>query len=176
MSPSERHNVFYEKDLFEPFAALDRLLLLDSKAYLPDDLLVKVDRSTMSVSLEGREPLLDHRLVELMGSVPAELKVGGPRRSLKYYLKRIAHKYFPATILDRPKMGFTPPIAQWLRGPLRERVTQYLEPTVIKRQALFDHEEVDNVCQELLALGYSRSAKKVWNLLMFQMWFERWMS
>lgn len=174
--PHRQNHQFYDNEFFKSFEKLDQLLLLDFKIYLPDDLLVKIDRSTMSVSLEGREPLLDHRLIEFMGQVNAESKLNHSQRSTKYFLKRIAHRYIPSEILNRPKMGFTPPLSYWLRGPLKSLVMQHLDEPVIKRQQIFNYTEIANIKREFFDFNYSKSAKKIWNLLMFQMWHQKWMS
>jgi asparagine synthase (glutamine-hydrolysing) len=168
-------NLFYNNDFFASFDHLDRLLLLDFKIFLPDDLLVKIDRSTMRVSLEGREPLLDHRLIEFMGSVDAASKINYSKKTTKYYLKKIAHKNVPEQLLNRPKMGFTPPLAQWLKGPLKEYVMQYMSNERIQSQGLLNYRVIDRIKRDFYDLNYPKAAKKIWNILMFQMWYERWM-
>lgn len=173
--PVYQKHLFYDQQSLRSFEKLDQLLLLDFQIFLPDDLLVKIDRATMSASLEGREPLLDHRLIEFMGKVDSSSKINFNQYDTKYYLKKIAHSYIPSEILDRPKMGFTPPLAYWLRGPLKNQVMTYLDESTIRSQQIFNYHEVSNIKRELFELGHSKSAKKVWNLLMFQMWFEKWM-
>lgn len=170
-----RLNLFYDNRFFRPFDHLDRLLLLDLKIYLPDDLLVKIDRSTMRVSLEGREPLLDHRLIEFMGKVNAQSKVDYSRMTNKFYLKQIAHKYIPEQMLNRPKMGFTPPLAKWLRGPLREYVALYIDKKRIDSQGILNHRAIDRMKRDFYDLNYEKASKKLWNILMFQLWYEKWM-
>jgi asparagine synthase (glutamine-hydrolyzing) len=171
----EKQNYFYNNEFFQSYEDLDQLLMLDFKVYLPDDLLVKIDRSTMSVSLEGREPLLDHRLVEFMGSINAYSKVNYKQHQTKYFLREIAHRHIPSHILDRPKMGFTPPLTSWLKGPLKEQVLDQLSESKINQQQIFNYREIANVKKEFFDLGYSKSAKKIWNLFMFQMWYNKWM-
>jgi asparagine synthase (glutamine-hydrolysing) len=169
-------HLFYSKEFFKDFQGIDNLLLLDSKVYLPDDLLVKIDRSTMSVSLEGREPLLDHRLMEFMGSVDPSGKLGPKGNSTKYYLKKLAHQYVPEALLNRPKMGFTPPLALWLRGPLKECVLHYLSESRIKSQDLFNYKVIEDSLRDFFDHNHDKTGKKIWNMMMFQMWYEKWMS
>lgn len=172
---ADRGNYFYNNRFFHSYESLDQLLMLDFKVYLPDDLLVKIDRSTMSVSLEGREPLLDHRLVEFMGSINAYSKINYGQHQTKHFLREIAHRYIPSQILDRPKMGFTPPLSSWLRGPLRKQVLDELSEAKIKQQQIFNYHEISNVKKEFFDFGHTKSAKKIWNLYMFQAWYNRWM-
>jgi asparagine synthase (glutamine-hydrolysing) len=171
----EQPNLFYDNSFFKSFDELDRLLLLDFKIYLPDDLLVKIDRSTMRVSLEGREPLLDHRLIEYMGKINAQSKLNYANKTTKYYLKKIAHKHIPGHMLNRPKMGFTPPLATWLKGPLKEYVMQYMNKELIESQGLLNYTVVERIKRDFYDLNYFKASKKIWNILMFQMWFEKWM-
>jgi asparagine synthase (glutamine-hydrolysing) len=171
----KRPSLFYNNDFFQSFDQLDQLLLLDFKVFLPDDLLVKIDRSTMRVSLEGREPLLDHRLIEFMGKVNAQSKLNYSRRTTKYFLKKIAHKYIPEELLNRPKMGFTPPLSTWLKGPLKEYIMHYLDKNRIESQGLLSYPVIERIKQDFYELNYSKASKKLWSLLVFQMWFEKWM-
>lgn len=171
----KQDNLFYDKKFFSSFDPLDQLLLLDFKIFLPDDLLVKIDRSTMRVSLEGREPLLDHRLIEYMGKINAQSKLNYGNKTTKYYLKKIAHKYVPEQMLNRPKMGFTPPLANWMKGPLKEYVMQYMNKDLIESQGLLNYTVIDRIKRDFYELNYFKASKKIWNLLMFQMWFDKWM-
>ncbi len=150
---------------------LSRLLAVDYRTYMVDDILVKVDRATMSVSLEGREPLLDHRIVEYTARLPSDYKIRGG--ALKYLLKQIVHRHVPRQIMDRPKKGFGVPLARWLEGALKERVNRLLAADRLRRQGIFDPQAV-----EALRRGWARGGenpRKLWSLLMFQMWYERWM-
>ena len=172
---TKKAGLFYDNKFFESFDDLDRLLLLDFKIFLPDDLLVKIDRATMRVSLEGREPLLDHRLIEYMGKVNAQSKLNHSAKTTKYYLKKIAHNNIPETMLNRPKMGFTPPLANWLKGPLKEYVIQYMSKELIESQGILSYPVIDRMKCDFYNLNYPKASKKIWNILMFQMWFEKWM-
>ncbi len=151
----------------------EKLCLWDLHHYLPGDILTKVDRATMAVSIEGREPLLDHRLVEFAFALPFRLRRGA--RGPKHLLRQVLYKYVPRDHVDRPKQGFGIPLQHWLTGDMRILIDQYLEPGVIASQGVFD----PGVVQRLLALfraGSRTAVQKVWLLLAFQMWHARWMS
>jgi asparagine synthase (glutamine-hydrolysing) len=142
-----------------------------ARLYLASDVLVKVDRASMRHGLEVRSPLLDHRLVELVRGLPSELKIPGGR--LKHLLKEVARPWLPPGILDRRKQGFAIPIADWLRGPLRERAGDLLAPDRLRRQGLLDPAMVQalwNAHQR----GRANHGKPLWTLLAFQLWWDRW--
>ncbi len=145
---------------------------LDLHFYLPDDLLVKLDRATMAVSLEGRVPYLDHTLVELLARVPMPLKLRG--MSGKRLLKQAMKDSLPASILKRPKKGFGIPVAQWLKTDLKPLLDRCLEPERLRRQGLFDPAFLGRMVQQHLA-GKVDHRKPLWTMLMFQLWHERWM-
>jgi len=150
----------------------EKLCLWDLHHYLPGDILTKVDRATMAVSIEGREPLLDHRLVEFAFSLPFRFRrdAGGP----KHLLRKVLYKYVPREYVDRPKQGFGIPLHQWLRD-LRQLMDQYIEPSVIAAQGIFDAEVVQRLLSRFRA-GDDLAGDKVWLLLAFQMWHTRWMT
>lgn len=151
--------------------ALNKMLAIDYKTYLPDDILTKVDRATMSVSLEGREPLLDYRLAEFAARLPSQFKISGTER--KHILKRIAHEYLPEKLLNRPKKGFSLPYYRWLRNDLRGLVNDLLEPGRIRRQGVLNASFVEKY-KKMFFSGNEKTNVGMWNLLMFQMWMERW--
>lgn len=151
---------------------LEVAMNIDFNSYLPNDILTKVDRATMSVSLEGREPMLDHRLAAYAAQIPMELKSDGI--SGKTILKDIVHDYVPKSMMDRPKAGFSLPIYTWLRGDLAYLVDEYLSKEALEQSGLFN---VDFLLGEIekfkkKKLHYSHI---IWYLLMFQMWYKRWM-
>lgn len=148
-----------------------QMSLWDIAYYLPEDILTKVDRTTMAVSIEGREPLLDHRLVEFALALPAHLRRGtlGP----KHLAKRILYRYVPRELLDRPKQGFGIPLAAWLRDGLRELVRDYLSPARIRAAGIMDTELVDAVVSGFYD-GDEGLARPLWLLLTFEMWREHW--
>lgn len=147
-------------------------MCIDFDSYLPNDILTKVDRATMSVSLEGREPLLDHRLAAYAAQIPLEYKTDGITG--KKILKDIVHDYVPKAMMDRPKAGFSLPIYSWLRGDLSYLVDEYLSEEALNASGLFNVtfllQEVEKFKQN--KLHYS---PVIWYLLMFQMWHKRWM-
>jgi asparagine synthase (glutamine-hydrolysing) len=142
----------------------------DVSQYLPDDLLVKVDRGAMSASLETRAPLLDHRVAELAFSLSSDqlIKKGVGKWPLRELLKR----YVPNSFFDRPKAGFSIPLAQWLRGPLREWAEELLTEERIKREGYFDSQKIRSAWDQHQNGTYDRSLH-LWNILMFQSWLDK---
>jgi asparagine synthase (glutamine-hydrolysing) len=144
---------------------LTRLQYLDLKTYLPGDILTKVDRASMAHSLEVRVPLLDHKLVEWLATVPAALKRhdnGG-----KYLLKKAMEPFLPDDILYRSKRGFAVPLAEWFRGPLRERLRSAISSEVIRDSGIFQSRQLAAVMEEHLNGQVDRSAA-LWSLLMLE--------
>ena len=150
---------------------MEQILSIDYQLYLSDDILTKVDRATMSTALEGREPLVDHRLLEFSARLPLDFKFS-PHVS-KRILKDIVHEYVPKQMMDRPKSGFSIPIYKWLRGELSEIVHEYLSPEALSEPGIFDHEFLHRQVRLFLQnkLHYS---PLIWKLLMFQMWYFKW--
>ena len=150
---------------------LGDMQLVDQRYYLPDDLLQKVDRASMAVSLEARVPILDHRVVEFAWSVPDALKV---RESVgKWLLRQVLYRHVPRALVDRPKTGFTVPVATWLRGALREYAEDYLLGTQRTDDDLFQRAEIERAWKRLLR-GRDEEALPLWSILMFEAWRERW--
>lgn len=149
------------------------MLILDYLTSLPDLLMVKVDRASMAVSLESREPLLDHKILEFAAQLPIEYKIN--QFTGKKILKDIVHKYVDKSIMDRPKMGFDLPIYKWLREDLAYLVEEYLSETQLKNSNCFDLLTVKNLVQEF-KLGELQYEILIWRLIHFQMWHERWMN
>jgi asparagine synthase (glutamine-hydrolysing) len=147
---------------------LDQMMAWDLVSYLPDDILAKVDRASMGVSLEARIPLLDHRVVEFAQRLPLDLKIRG--NVGKHVLRRVLHRYVPPALVDRPKRGFAIPVDAWLRGPLREWASDLLAEDRLKREGYLDPAAVSTAVREHLA-GASRGAQ-LWVVLMFQSWLE----
>jgi asparagine synthase (glutamine-hydrolysing) len=140
--------------------------------YLPDDIMTKVDRCTMAVSLEAREPLLDHRLVEFVWSLPHEVRRGdGAPKAL---LRAVLARYIPRSMIERPKRGFSIPLGQWLKGPLRGWADELLAPQSLARDGLFDASLVRALWERHLS-GAESSATGLWNILMIRAWSERWL-
>jgi len=161
-----------EKRLNEKNDPLSKILAIDYKTYMVDDILTKVDRATMSVSIEAREPLLDYRLIEFAAKLPSSFKMSGP--SKKIILKEIAHKYLPKDLMDRPKMGFGIPLAKWLRNDLKDLVLEYLEEERIDQQGIFNSKELKKIKVDFFN-GDNDAGEFIWHMLMFQMWYSKWM-
>jgi asparagine synthase (glutamine-hydrolysing) len=163
--------------LWDPTIAQDfpdlvpRMQFLDMVSYLPDDILTKVDRATMAVGLEGRVPLLDHRVVAFSWSLPPHLKVRGGRS--KWLLRKVLDRYVPRSLIERPKMGFGVPIDAWLRGPLREWAEALLMPARLAAYEFVRVEPVRRAWQEHLE-GTRNWQYPLWTVLMLQAWRERW--
>jgi asparagine synthase (glutamine-hydrolysing) len=147
-----------------------QMRLLDSVSYLPDDILVKVDRAGMAVSLESRMPFLDHRLVEYASRIPTSENVDGVQG--KQLLRKLLYRYVPRGLIDRPKQGFAVPIGHWLRGPLRDWAEQLLDERLLSQQGFFKPSPVRRKWVEHLK-GHTDYSFDLWGILMFQAWFEQ---
>ena len=143
------------------------MMLMDMYSYLPDDILCKVDRAAMAVSLETRIPFLDHRVVEFAWNLPMDLKIRQGQG--KWILRQILYKYVPKELIERPKDGFGIPLGSWLRGPLKEWAQSLLEPTRIEKEGYFYSAPIANIWQEHLS-GQRDWSGRLWTILMFQAW------
>ena len=158
-------------DGFEALAItdLERMMLRDMAGYLPDDILAKVDRASMGVSLESRVPLLDHRIVEFALSLPMSLRRRGTTG--KWILREVLYRHVPRALIDRPKKGFGVPLAAWLRGPLRDWASDLLAPNRLKRDGLLDPAPIlrawDDHCS-----GRRDRHNDLWSVLMLQQWLS----
>ncbi|MGA1847655.1 asparagine synthase (glutamine-hydrolyzing) [Deferribacter abyssi] len=150
--------------------SIDNMLSYSFKTYLNDDILTKVDRATMSVSLEGREPMLDFNLIEFVAQLPVEYKQKG--NQTKYILKEIVHKYIPKELMERPKMGFSIPLFEWFRDELKVFFEEYLSQKAINESGIFNYKYIDMLKQSYHN-GYG-NPHKLWLILIFQMWWEKW--
>jgi asparagine synthase (glutamine-hydrolysing) len=147
-----------------------RMQAHDMATYLPDDILTKVDRCSMAVSLEARVPLLDHRVVEFVWSLPRNIRRGNGPKSL---LKSVLARYVPLAMVDRPKRGFSVPLGQWLSGPLRGWADDLLSPAALAKDGLLDSDAVGTLWQRHLS-NREQNATALWNILMLRAWSERW--
>jgi asparagine synthase (glutamine-hydrolysing) len=151
------------------FDRLNRLLYTDLKTYLVDDILTKVDRMSMANSLEARVPLLDHKLVEYVFSLPSEMKLKGSVR--KYIFRKVAEKIVPAEILKGKKMGFGLPLKEWFRGPLSAMARDMVLGARIRDSGIFDHPTLARMFDEHAA-GICDHGEHLWALMIFAMWYE----
>ena len=149
---------------------VDRALYVDVKTYLVDDIMTKVDKMSMAVSLESREPLLDHELLAFAASIPSTLKIRNGRG--KYLLRRLLARRIPQSIVHRPKQGFAAPIGQWLRGPLVPMVQELLLDGSLKARGVFDDREVARIWREHRD-GVHDHPHRLWTLVMLELWFRR---
>ena len=157
-----------------------RRMLLDMDTYLPGDILSKVDRATMKYSLEARCPVLDRDVMEYSFRLPHSFK--DHKGCQKYILKDIAYDYIPKELLERPKSGFSVPMDKWLRGPLREKLTDYASASFLRRQGLFDPEETQRLAEGWLLQGdggsYTGSnySRILWAFFILEQWYEEYLA
>jgi asparagine synthase (glutamine-hydrolysing) len=168
--PQSRYEETFEETADWPL--LSRLMRVDQKTYLPDAMLTKVDRASMANSLEIRVPLLDHRVVEFTAGLPEHFKYRNGTG--KYLLKKLLARYLPLSLFERPKMGFGVPIDRWLRFELKDLLLDYLSAERLKREGLFNTNFVDKKIKEHLSEQVNHQYR-LWPLLMWEMWRERWL-
>lgn len=144
------------------------MMLVDFMSYLPDDILVKVDRASMGASLETRIPFLDHRIIEFAWSLPLSMKVKNGHS--KWILRQLLQRYVPLDLIERPKMGFGIPLHEWLCGPLKSWADELLNKDRLKQEGVFDAGLINGMWQRYL--NGTGNPSLLWSILMFQMWFE----
>lgn len=147
----------------------DRMMFADMMSYLPEDILTKVDRASMAVSLEAREPLLDHRVIEYAWQLPQELKIRGQQG--KYGLRQILYRHVPRELIERPKMGFSIPLGDWLRKDLTPWVDKLLHTDKIQSLGLLNPAVVKQTWEEH-RLGHHNWESRLWAILMLQLWLS----
>lgn len=150
---------------------LMRLMFCDAVSYLPDDLLVKVDRASMAASLETRAPLLNHDIVRFAWGLPSRFKIAGGTG--KKVLRGVLERHVPKSLYDRPKRGFEPPLADWLRGPLRDWAQSLIASDRLEADGILDPEPIRAIWEEHLK-GQRNWHFELWNVLMLQSWREAW--
>jgi asparagine synthase (glutamine-hydrolysing) len=167
--PYAKHRELYERCTSPD--ALDRAMYVDAKTYMVEDVLTKVDRMSMAVSLETREPLLDHRLLEYAATIPASLKLR--EGTSKYLLRRLLQRRLPASILERRKQGFAAPIGQWLAGPLRAFGSELLFDGRLQSRGVLRHDTLRQVWESHCA-GRANHQHRLWSVLMLELWFREY--
>ena len=151
---------------------LSYMMAIDYKTYMLDDILQKVDRASMTVSLEGREPFLDQHIIEFAAQLPSDYKLH--KGIKKYPLRQIVHQYVPQQMMERPKMGFGIPIADWLKNELKGFVDEVTDTAFLEQQGIFNVDEIKKLYKQFYK-GKEQLHTKIWYLLMFQMWYKKWM-
>jgi asparagine synthase (glutamine-hydrolysing) len=149
------------------------MMYADQLGYLPDDQLAKIDRVSMGVSLEVRVPLLDHRVVAFASTLPTRFKIANGKG--KQILRRVLYRRVPEELVERPKMGFSVPLAQWLRGPLRQWSEDLLSEDALRRDEILQVEPIRRSWKSFLD-GRGENALGLWSVLVFQAWRQRWLS
>lgn len=171
--PFERYHTFFEdgEKLKHNDGITNRLLAVDYKTFLVDNNLVKVDRATMSVGLEGREPMLDHKLIEFLSQLPSSFKIRNGVN--KWLLKQVVHRYIPQSLMERPKRPFIAPLMIWFRKDLSDQLRHYLSEHSLSKTSVFNHEPIIRLREDYLN-GKKVNYQKLWQVLIFQLWYDRW--
>lgn len=167
---SKNKELFKKWEKIGSLEFLNQMMAIDYKLFMNDDVLTKVDRATMSVSLEGREPLLDHRIIEYMARVPLDIKY--KNKQGKYLLRQVLYKYIPKEMVDKPKSGFQIPLNEWLKGEIKPLVLKYLDDSELD-ESIFNIEEIMQLKKRFF--DGEDIGTTIWFILMYQMWKEKWL-
>tara|TARA_Y100001936_G_scaffold199197_1_gene200508 strand:- start:1791 stop:2498 length:708 start_codon:yes stop_codon:yes gene_type:complete len=154
---------------FDSFDPIQSMMIKDSLTYLPDDILTKVDRAAMSLSLESRVPFLNHNIFEFTSTLPLDLKVRG--NETKWILRQVLYNYVPKEIIERPKVGFAVPIDNWLRGELRDWAEDLLDERKIIQEGFFNPKVISSKWNQHLTKKKNWD-QQLWDVLMFQSWLR----
>ncbi len=157
------------KNVLENFSIEEKMMFLDTMTYLPDDILVKVDRASMNFSLETRMPFLDHRVIDFAWKLPLKFKIKDGER--KYIINKLLRKKIPKDLIDRPKMGFAVPLDNWLRGPLKDWAENLLDKNRIKNEGYFNCQLITEKWEQHKT-GDQNWQYHLWDILMFESWLE----
>jgi asparagine synthase (glutamine-hydrolysing) len=160
---------FFPKDL----DITESVIYADTIGYLPNDILTKVDRATMSVSLESRAPLLDYNLMKFCWSLPLKYKIRNGQG--KWLMRQVLARYVPQNLFERPKMGFSVPISDWLRGPLKEWCDDLINEKKLSQDGILNSDKVVDLWEHHQS-GKKNYSEQLWSILMFIQWKERWAS
>jgi asparagine synthase (glutamine-hydrolysing) len=170
----ERYHTFFDDGslLKKTDGVVNRLLAVDYKTFLVDNNLVKVDRATMSVGLEGREPMLDHKLIEFLAQLPSRFKIRDGVN--KWLLKEIVHRYVPKELMERPKRPFIAPLMIWFKEDLKEQLRHYLSEAALRKSGMFDPGPIVAMRDAYLNGSEGVNYQKLWQVLVFQLWYAHW--
>lgn len=168
---SSTQNGLYDLDSLKDMSFIEKMMYVDTKTYLPDDILVKVDRAAMANSLETRTPFLDHRVVEFAWNLPMNLKIKDGKG--KWILREVLYRHVPKHLIERPKMGFGIPLDSWLRGPLREWAQDLLSDNSLDKHKLLNNRNIQEKLNEHLS-GKKNWQHQLWDVLMFQEWYNKY--
>lgn len=173
-APFHKNHTFFDDGalLEKNDGVVNRLMAIDYKTFLVDNNLVKVDRATMAVGLEGREPMLDHRVIEYLAQLPSHFKIRNGVN--KWLLKEVVHKYIPKELMERPKKPFIAPLTVWFKDDLKEQLLHYLGLPALQKTGVFNPEVIIRLRDAYLD-GKKVNYQKLWHVLMFQLWYNRWM-
>tara|TARA_A100001388_G_C28597560_1_gene416535 strand:- start:18 stop:746 length:729 start_codon:yes stop_codon:yes gene_type:complete len=169
----DKNNLHLVNSDIECLSNLDsshNMMYLDMKTYLPDDVLFKVDRAAMHSSLETRLPMLDIRLMDYAWQIPISKKIKILKG--KWVLRKLLKRYLPTHLFQRPKSGFSVPIGEWLKGPLKEWAEELIDSNRLKNEAFFNHDAVHKKWQEHLT-GKKDWSNLIWSILIFQIWLKQ---
>ena len=164
-------NTSFNLNLDKKISELDLMSLMDYKTFLVDDVLTKVDRASMSVSIEAREPLLDHKIIEFTATIPSDVKY--KNKIGKTLLKKVLYKYVPKELIERPKSGFQIPLEDWLKKELKPLVDKYLSSESLQKSNIYNVKEIELLLNKFYE-GKNVNVSLIWFILMFEMWKEEW--